>query len=338
MKTPLIFSAFVLLVLTALVSTANAKLPLLLEVPSYLKDSQKKDLTAQRADLEKRLTALRKWANDYNVKCGNRDLPEDDPLAKECLADKARLDKNGQEYTRDALAFDDLVLSLTRVGAVAESRGEFYFVTPDGRQVPGEAGAKAPVSCGTRIVTGPNGHLQTLLLDETVFTIGPNSDMVIDEFVFDPDQSLDKISARLQKGVFRWVTGKVSRKDPGQMKVTLPVGCLGIRGTDFEAMVAPDDSGSVKLYSGQLDVTEKKTQRTFLLNAGQMVTFSPAGVFSPPAPLEPATAKLEAPGQEQTLREKIIKQAVDVKPAPDMAKEVKMCDKTQTSKQDGEKS
>jgi len=296
MKTTLFLLTLVLLVLTASVSTANAKLPLLLEVPNYINDSQKKDLTSQRENLEKRLTALRKWADDYNAKCGNRDLPEDDPLAKECLADKARLDKYGQEYARDALAFDDLVLSLTQVGAVAESRGEFYFVTPDGRKVAGEAGAKAPVSSGTRIVTGPNGHLRAVLLDETVFTIGPNSDLVIDEFVYDPDKSLDKISARLQKGVFRWVTGKAARKDPAMMKVTLPQGDLGIRGTDFEAMVAPDNSGSVKLYSGQLDITEKKTRRTFLLNAGQMVTFSAEGIFSPPAPLDPAIAKLKGPG------------------------------------------
>jgi len=300
MNPPLFFPAFVSLVLMASFSTANAKLPPLLEVPSYLKDSQKKDLTSQRDNLEKRLTALRKWADDYNAKYANRDLPEDDPLAKEGLAEKARLDKYGQEYARDALAFDDLVLSLTRVGAGAALRGEVTFITPDGRKVAGQAGA--PVSVGTRIVTGADGRIQLLLLDETVFTIGPNSDMVIDEFVYDPDSSVNKVSTRVTKGVFRWVTGKVVRKDPANMKVTLPVGTIGIRGTDFEAMVAPDDSGSVKLYSGQLDITEKKTQRTFLLNAGQMVTFSAEGIFGPPAPLDPAIAGLKDPGQWQSRK------------------------------------
>ena len=72
---------------------------------------------------------------------------------------------------------------------------------------------------------------------------------------------------------------------------------IGIRGTDFEAMVAPDDSGSVKLYSGQLEITEKKTQRTFVLNAGQMTMFSAEGIFATPAPLDPVTAKPEGPGK-----------------------------------------
>jgi hypothetical protein len=270
---------------------AHAKVPPLLAVPDYLSVNIKKDLTSKRDDLEKRLTALRKWADDYNAKFGNRDLPENDPLTKEGLAEKARLNKYGQEYTRDALAFNDLVLSLTRVGAVAESRGEFYFVTPDGREVAGETAAKTPVSSGTRIVTGSNGHIQLLLLDETVFTIGPNGNMVIDEFVYDPDTSVHKVSARVTKGVFRWVTGKVARENLGNMKVTLPVGTIGIRGTDFEAMVAPDGSGSVKLYSGQLEIAEKKTQRTFVLNAGQMVTFTADGIFSGPLTLEQPVAK-----------------------------------------------
>jgi len=300
MKTAFLFSALVSLVLTASVPTANAKVPSLLEVPSYLAESVKKDLTAKRDDLVKRLAAMRKWADDYNAKCANRDLPENDPLAKECLAEKARLDKYGEDYTRDALAFDDLVLSLTRVGAGASLRGEVTFITPDGRQVAGQAAA--PVSIGTRIVTGSDGHMQLLLLDETVFTIGPNSDIVVDEFVYDPDTSVHKISARVAKGVFRWVTGKVAKKDTAQMKVNLPLDAIGIRGTDFEVMVAPDNSGSVKLFSGQLDITEKKTQRAFLLNAGQMVTFSAEGIFSPPAPLEPATAKLESPGQEHARK------------------------------------
>ncbi len=280
MRTPLLFFAFVALVSTSLVSTTHAKVPPLLEVPNYLSESVRRELNPKRDDLVKRLTALRKWANDYNSKCGNRDLPADDPLTKECLAEKARLDKYGQEYTRDALMFDDLVLSLTRVGASAAIRGEVTFITPDGRKVPGETAAKAPVSTGTRVVTGTDGHIQVLLLDETVFTIGPNSDMVIDEFVYDPDTNVHKVTARITKGLFRWVTGKVARKNIAQMKVTLPAGYAGIRGTDFEVMVTPDDSGSVKLFSGELEITEKSTRRTFLLNAGQMVTFSKEGTFS----------------------------------------------------------
>jgi hypothetical protein len=163
----------------------------------------------------------------------------------------------------------------------------------DGRRLSPADTTNIPLDPGTRLVTGGDGHVQMKLPDGTLFTVGPNSDFIIDEFIYDPNNSPEKIAAKLIKGVFRWVTGKVTRKAPPQMKVMLRNVTVGIRGTDFEAMVAPDGSGAVKLYSGQLNITEQKTQRTVLLNAGQMLTFSNDGVFTQPSPLDPAANKLE---------------------------------------------
>jgi hypothetical protein len=70
------------------------------------------------------------------------------------------------------------------------------------------------------------------------------------------------------------------------MKVTLPAGDLGFRGTEFEGTVQTDGSGVVKLYTGQLQITEAKTGRIFLLNAGEMVTYSGDGIFRQPQKLQ----------------------------------------------------
>ena len=82
-----------------------------------------------------------------------------------------------------------------------------------------------------RVITGNNGSLQVLLLDETVFTLGPNSDMVLDEFVYDPGTSSGKVSAKIVKGVFRFITGKIATKNPSNMNVKIQAGNIGIRGT-----------------------------------------------------------------------------------------------------------
>jgi len=166
--------------------------------------------------------------------------------------------------------------------AQIESRGEFYFLTKDGRKVSGEQANKIPLEGGTKIVTGNDGHVKMALPDNTTFTLGPNSDLVLDKFVYDPDKSPEKVLATMTKGVFRWVTGKTSQHDPTQMKITLPVVAVGIRGTDFEANVVPDGSGSVVLYFGQLEITEKKTGFTFLMNAGERITFGADGSVSRP--------------------------------------------------------
>jgi len=170
---------------------------------------------------------------------------------------------------------------LTTAMAQVESRGEFYVLTTDGRKLTGNDANQIPLEKGTKVITGSSGHIRMKLPDETTFTIGPNSDIVIDEFVYDPDSTPKTIVASVLKGVFRWVTGNV-KPDPQKMKVKLPVYTIGIRGTDFEATVNPDGSGFVILYFGQLEITEKKTGFTFILDAGHKVTCSSDGSVSRP--------------------------------------------------------
>ena len=124
-----------------------------------------------------------------------------------------------------------------------------------------------------------------MLPDRTTFTVGPGSDIVLDEFVYDPDTSMRRIAAEVIKGTFRWVTGKVVRGSPQSMQVKLAVGVIGIRGTDFEAGVAADGSGYVELYSGHLQITASKTGAVLLMDAGQAVTYTAGGTFSAPGPL-----------------------------------------------------
>lgn len=183
----------------------------------------------------------------------------------------------------ERITLEDPVPALS-IAAVAqvESRGEFYVLTVDGRKLQGSDADKLPLDEGTRVVTGNDGYLRATLPDNTTFTVGPNSDLIIDKFVYDPGSNSRTILASLSKGLFRWVTGKTPQQGPAQMKVTLPVGTVGIRGTDFEANVQPDGSGSVVLYFGQLEITEKKSGFTFLLNAGEKVTFGIDGSISRP--------------------------------------------------------
>jgi hypothetical protein len=178
--------------------------------------------------------------------------------------------------------------AITYIGQLGFMRGEFSIENRDGSKLTNstiQAGGTARIDIGTRVTTGSTGHLQILLLDETVFTIGPNSDIVIDEFVYDPNLSIRVISARVLKGIFRWVTGKVTHKDPAKMKVSLPVAAIGIRGTDFETKVAPDGSGHIKLFSGELEITSIKNGSTFILKAKQMIRFNAAGIFGKPEPI-----------------------------------------------------
>jgi hypothetical protein len=172
--------------------------------------------------------------------------------------------------------------------AQVEAWGEYYFLTKDGRKLTGAEAGKVPLEEGGKVVTGKAGHVRLTLPDDTTWTVGPNSDLVIDTFVYDADKTPQQVMVDMTKGVFRWVTGKTAPQYKPQMQVTLPVVAVGIRGTDFEAAVAPNGRGRVALYAGQLEITETESGFTFLLNAGQMVTFGPDGKVSRPKKIKGA--------------------------------------------------
>ncbi len=114
------------------------------------------------------------------------------------------------------------------------------------------------IRIGDQIATGPAARLQIMLLDETVFTIGPNAAITIDEFVFDAATGRGKLSADVARGAFRFVTGKIAANNPQDMRVTLPVGTMGIRGTVVAGRVSNDRVLVVLLGpGGQNNATER---------------------------------------------------------------------------------
>jgi hypothetical protein len=113
MKISLPSSILIVAVLAFAISTARAGVPPLVIVPDYLSPDVKQKLEVQRDELEKRIAALRRQADDFNSKYGGRTFSEDDPQANTGLEEKAKLDKAGQDYSRDAQAFDDRVSQIT---------------------------------------------------------------------------------------------------------------------------------------------------------------------------------------------------------------------------------
>lgn len=101
---------------------------------------------------------------------------------------------------------------------------------------------------GDDIEVGPRGRLQVMLLDETVFTLGANTRMRIDEFVYDPRQAQTaKLTGTIERGTFRFVSGKVAQFGNDRMKVRLPNATIGVRGTALAGEVAPGGAANLVL-------------------------------------------------------------------------------------------
>ena len=134
---------------------------------------------------------------------------------------------------------------LARIGVVAAAGGKVELTTPG--QVGRVAQSGQPIFIGDEVKTDAQGHLQILLLDETVFTIGPNSTITIDKFVYDPKSYKGEIKASITQGVFRYVSGKIAAKNPDSVKVKLPAASIGFRGTIVGGSVGTNGQGLVGL-------------------------------------------------------------------------------------------
>jgi len=100
-----------------------------------------------------------------------------------------------------------------------------------------QAVIKEPVLLGDLVNSGQISSLQVLLLDQTVFTVGPNSNLTIDEFVYDPNKKNNTLKASVQKGVFRFMSGNINKSNRSEVSVETPVASLGVRGTIVEGLV-----------------------------------------------------------------------------------------------------
>jgi hypothetical protein len=137
-----------------------------------------------------------------------------------------------------ALTSEAALAQQKQAGVAAAVRGRVEIAAAAG-SVGREVKSGEPIYLGNVIKSGPESGLQIMLLDQTTFTIGPDSELVIDQFVFDPAAGTGKVAASVAKGVFRFVTGKVAQKDPASMSVRLPAGNIGIRGTIAIGAVEP---------------------------------------------------------------------------------------------------
>lgn len=143
-----------------------------------------------------------------------------------------------------------------QAGVSAAVRGDVQLARGDavGRQL--ESGDA--IFLEDVISSGPDSGMQILLLDETVFTIGPNSAMTIDTFVYDPDTGAGQVAATIVRGAFRFVSGQVAQEDPSQMSVGTPLGTIGIRGTIAGGVVDGNQAEIVLLGPGLNNNTQER--------------------------------------------------------------------------------
>ena len=109
--------------------------------------------------------------------------------------------------------------------------GGSVFIEREGERLPAEAGSH--LQQHDVIVTGADGSAGLTFADNSLLSIGHNSSLAIDRFVFDSTTHEGKFDSFLKKGTLSVVSGKIVRQTPGAMTVRTPSAILGARGTEF---------------------------------------------------------------------------------------------------------
>ncbi len=114
------------------------------------------------------------------------------------------------------------------------------LVVIDGKGVRAQPGM--PLQAGFVVKTGPAGSIGVTLRDNTVMSFGPNSEFVVDEYLYAPSKGSLKLSATLVRGSMQYVSGIIAKLKPDAVAIKFPQGVIGVRGTEFLLLVEDDKS------------------------------------------------------------------------------------------------
>ncbi len=107
------------------------------------------------------------------------------------------------------------------------------------------------------IRTFAGAKILILLIDDTEITLGDNSTLVLDRYIFDPDNATPPHATfNILQGSFLLVSGLVSKVAAPDMKINTSYGTIGLRGTTVWGGVLDNEYG-VLVQEGEVEVTNQ---------------------------------------------------------------------------------
>ena len=150
------------------------------------------------------------------------------------------------------------------------------------------------------IFAGTGSGTQILLLDQSTFTIGEDSEVVMDTFVFDPSTNDGKIVASVKQGSLKVISGLISKNNPDNLTVEVPEGTLGSRGTEFQTIVSQGKTDTLLIGPGKNNTLGMRPGAVLVgNNLGQTLLDNPYSMTS--------MTKGKAPGQAKKITKNQLK-------------------------------
>lgn len=123
---------------------------------------------------------------------------------------------------------------------------------------------------GQRLQTGSSDSLHVLFLDQSALTLGPDSELTLEEFTYDPESQKGKIRMNLARGSLRIVGGYISKNEAAV--ITTPFSTVEILGGIAMVSVTPNATQSTFLFGQQMRVSTPNGSQQTVTRPGFGVT------------------------------------------------------------------
>ncbi|MGB2715572.1 MAG: FecR domain-containing protein [Vicinamibacterales bacterium] len=122
----------------------------------------------------------------------------------------------------------------TAAGRIKVVSGSAFIVRAN-ETIPARAGELVFAADGLR--TGDGGSVGVTLRDDTRLSLGPNSEVRLDRYVYAPGSGGVGMVIKFVRGVAAYVSGRIARLAPDSIRLETPSAIVGVRGTSLAVRV-----------------------------------------------------------------------------------------------------
>ena len=135
-----------------------------------------------------------------------------------------------------SLLCPELVLATGAVGTVKSLTGT-AVLKRQGQTL--ELAVGMPIEAEDRLLTHAESSLGLILQDDTTLSLGPESELLVSEYIFEPKQNRFSMALKLLKGSFLYMSGVIGKLAPESIKLETPDSTIAVRGTRLLIKVTP---------------------------------------------------------------------------------------------------
>ncbi len=104
---------------------------------------------------------------------------------------------------------------------------------------------------GDTLTTDARSQAEVAFTDGALMTFKEGTNFAVTQYVYDKHSGSGVFRSNMASGGFRTITGLVAKNNPANYEVNTPVATIGVRGTDYQAVLA-NGSLYVVVYSGEV--------------------------------------------------------------------------------------